>query len=656
MAVDIPFIKDETTISIIQAVLDIAGANFQPPYSGGEQPYSASNFNAETLLQYDQPGGTASRPMAETAISQGIGSAINSLMNILMPFISAYGLILPILGVIRGIIEIICAMMNPFAVIRAVIRLFKKWIPAFISLFPPLAGIIIIISTLKLIMAVTLYILTEVVPTIALIQANIESIKDAFNSKNEAKKEAGQEKIINVIILLLNKIGVMGVLLPLVKIISLLLRLVAGYPCSKKGSKKANGKRMDITAVPQNFSAIEDSSCCDEKVCPDVIINPPSNKDSGAGLLLPAFYGELIPGFVYKLYTNNTRVKSLRKYNQSLKDQLNPQLDEEINTACPPGSDTDDCPLFKIKITSRRGGGRSLTTNCVRVRGSVVTIINPMAFRMLGSVNYSIIPNYDILVMQNMIGLACHPDVSNARDFSDPDTDLDTPLSDKVPFAAAIVDEVVDINDFMNKQMSYMKTVGEQIADDNNFPFDDQSNALDDIQNNMVNKLNDYLNRTRDALNGTLSVVSDKFYSSFDIDKTLVKADGQDFATIEVIPRDGAGADIAKNLPDGVGINVQISSDFGVVTNQRFDNSNGRILADIISTTPGTATCTAKVNSTYISEKDESNLETIKEIKVNFVADAILPKRRMISTPNKNIAQSGLSQQTGLSREREPRK
>ena len=59
------------------------------------------------------------------------------MLGLLSPAISAYALLLPVLGVIRGIIEILCCLMNPFCIIPAIIRLFVKWIPPFISLFPP---------------------------------------------------------------------------------------------------------------------------------------------------------------------------------------------------------------------------------------------------------------------------------------------------------------------------------------------------------------------------------------------------------------------------------------------------------------------------------------------------------------------------------------
>lgn len=647
--VDIPFIQDPTTIAIIQTLLDTAGANFQPPYSGGEQPYRGADFNDELLLQYDQPGGTTSRPTANPATSQSIGTAINTLLTILMPFISAFGLILPILGVIRGIIEIICAMMNPFAVIAAVIRLFVKWIPPFISLFPPLAGVIIIASTIKMILAIVFYILTEVVPTIQLIFHNIEQIVDGFSNNNPAKVDAGRKKLRKVILMLANKFGVLAVLLPLLEIILLLLGLVAGFPCSGGGTDRANGLRMDISATPANFAFARDSTCCTDDVCPPVLREPPSSADFGPGTLIPGFFGEAIPGFVFYLNTNNPRVISLNQYNRSIIDQLNAQLDEPINETCPAGGGST-CPVFKVKITSRRGNGFSITTNIVRIIGPILVIFDPRAIALLGQVTYEIEPNYEILLVNNTIGLMCHPAVEAARNSVIPPEDLDTPLCEQLPDACNALESVPGLKADLDEQLATLEGLIDGVVE-NDPPYDTQ--PFEDVQNNMLDILNDFADQLTDALNSTLARVSNRFFTTFEVDKSLAKADGQDIATLIVTPKDGAGASIARNLPNNVDIAVEFFSDFGIISNQRREDSTGRVLADLTSTVPGVATCRAKVNTEFVSER-VGTTEQIQELQVRFVADAALPKRRRVTTPSRG--KTGSSRvPTGTNSEREPR-
>lgn len=647
--VDIPFIKDPTTLQIIQALIDTAGTNFQPPYSGGEQPYNAVNFNDEGLLQYDLPAGVSSRPTAEPAVAQTIGTSISFLLTVITPIISAYGLLLPILGVIRGILEVICAMMNPFAVIRAVIRLFKKWIPAFIALFPTLAGIIILISTIKAILAIIFYILSELVATYELIKSNIELVGEALRDENTARADAGREKLKKLLLLLLNKLGILAVLIPIVDLLLLILGLNSGFPCGGGGNDKANASRPDVSGVPPNFDAGPDSTCCGEDVCPDVIKAPPSNEDFGnPGRLLPGFFGEFVPGFVYYLYTNNPRVAELNKFNNSVIDQLNPQLDEEINQVCPPGVDSP-CPMFKVKITSRRGTGRVIETSAVRINGTVITIFDPAARRLLGQVNYEIVPNYEMLIMQNMIGLGCHPDVEAARNDATPDEDLDLSLCEKIPEACEVLSDVGDVKDELDGSLDELDSIIDDVDQDN---FNAQISKVQALQDNSIAVLSNYSDRLRNALNTTLAQVSNKLYSEFEVDKNLVKADGQSIATLSILPKDGAGAIISRNLPEGVDINVTFITDFGIISNQRIDSATGEVLADIVSATPGVATCQAKVNTDFVSTRN-NGVDSVKEIQVRFVADAALPVRRKVSTPSQGKGTT--KSPTGSDSEREPR-
>lgn len=650
--VDIPFIKDPTTLQIIQALIDTAGANFQPPYSGGEQPYNAVNFNEETLLQFSLPAGVSARPTAEPGAAQHIGTAINFLVTVITPIVSAYGLLLPILGVIRGIIEVICAMMNPFAVIKAVIRLFSKWIPAFISLFPPLAGIIIIISILKAILAIVYYVLSELVATYELVKSNIQLVADALRGENNARADAGREKLKKLILMLLNKLGILAVIIPLIDLITLILGLNSGFPCGGGGSDKANANRMDISGVPQDFDTGADSSCCGPDVCPDVIKGPPSQDDFGnPGRLLPGFFGEFVPGFVYYLYTNNPRVAQLNNFNNSVVDQINPQLDEEINQVCPPGTDSP-CPMFKVKITSRRGTGRVIETNAVKINGTVITIFDPRARQLLGQVNYEIIPNYDMLIMQNMIGLGCHPDVEAARENATPDEDLDLSLCEKLPESCAVLEDVGDVKDDLDDSLNELSDIIDEVDEDRD-DYDDQINRVQALQDANVALLSNFSDRIINALRNTLAQVSNKLYSEFDVDKNLVKADGQSIATLSVLPKDGAGAIISRNLPEGVDVNVTFITDFGIISNQRIDSATGEVLADITSATPGIATCQAKVNTNFVSTRN-NGVDSVKEIQVRFVADAALPVRRRVSTPSQG-AKGTTKSPTGSDSEREPR-
>jgi len=173
---NIDFIKDPTILAALEEILDIAGPNYNLPFDSDAQPSDGVERNDESLTQYDAPGGTTLKSVQPPAANPSMGSVISSVLTVLSPILTAYGLLLPILGIIKAIIEVLCCLMNPFCVIGAVKRMFEKYIPPFISLFPPSAGIIIMKSTIKLILAVVYQVMTEVIPTIQHIITLVEAL------------------------------------------------------------------------------------------------------------------------------------------------------------------------------------------------------------------------------------------------------------------------------------------------------------------------------------------------------------------------------------------------------------------------------------------------------------------------------------------------
>ena len=623
-----PFI-DNNSLAILQGILDIAGPAFNPPYDASQQPIVGNERNADDLIQFRVPGGTTISGYSEPGFTESMGSAINSMLSVLAPIISAYGLVLPILGVIRGIIEVICAMMNPFAVIKAVIRLFKKWIPPFISIFPPLAGIIIIIGIIKTLLAVIYFIITVLVPTIQLMIFNIKLLVAAVGpDTNDQTRQAGRDKLNALLIELLNKIGILGVLSPLMSIIFLILKLVSGFPCSKKKTKKGKKSRMDLTGVSSNFDEDEeDTSCCDEDVCPDIIRNPPS----GRGVMIPTNYCEAPPFFAMKIVTNNPQVVDYKQFSQNLPNQLNCQLDEEVDFG-KPANFNGDLTMLRVEITSRRGAGRKINVPVVKIKDSgEIIVVSPAARRMIGTIDWKIVPNYDLMIMSGFIGIGCHPDVEAAKEeIENRFPDLDSSVIDKFPEIGNLEIDFGNLNGNLNNLMN-----GLRVQLDNN-----DVDGVQNTQDQALALLTNFANNLTSLLNNMLSKTTDRINSIFDIDKTIVRADNKDKGTLVVIPKDVTGSNLAQNLPSGVDIEVNFETNFGVISNKRRNNATGEILADISSISVGTATVRAKLNSNYIFTVDGAGNEIIKEIQVKFVSDAILPTRRVITKPSINISAS----------------
>jgi len=116
--------------------------------------------------------------------SKNIFDAIISLLDHFLPFLMLYKFFLPILNLIICIIEVICALTNPFKLPGAVKRLFRKCIPAFLNLFPLFALIIMLIALLMLLLALIEYLISQILKIIALLLKNIIALYNAFSNHN----------------------------------------------------------------------------------------------------------------------------------------------------------------------------------------------------------------------------------------------------------------------------------------------------------------------------------------------------------------------------------------------------------------------------------------------------------------------------------------
>lgn len=641
--VDFHFIKDPNSLSIIQTILDLAGNNFNAPYDSDSQPGNASDRNSESLIQYSLPGGAVIQGTAEPSISQNMGTAINSMLSSLAPFISAYGLILPILGVIRGIIEIICALMNPWKVISAVIRLFVKWIPPFISLFPPFAGIIIILSTIKAVLAIVYMILTEVWPTIKLLMENLKALSAAFGiDGNEDQKDAGKEKLKRVLADLINRLGILNVLLPLMELIYSILGLVAGFPC-------AGGKKSDCSrgSLPRGG---DENYPCDESdttnTCPSVLRDPPSGK----AIMIPSFFGDLVPLFAYKIIatTGSSNISKIKPFMQDFKSQLDSQLDEPVDEASPFGGDGKSAH-FILEITDKRGV--TLEAPIIGVKNNVITAVNPKLLSRIGAVSYKIVPNFPMLIARSVIGVGCHPDVENVM--LQLQTRLgDTELSalDKNPEAVSLLSDVQQLKEFLDGSMSSLGDIINNIGEpDPDTGFGSEVAEMGVIQEDVTNRLIEFQGDLKNTMNAVIARSTDSVASELEVDKNIIPAGGgKNVAKIIITPRDFTGSALVKNIPDGVDVSVDIFSTFGTIANQSRNNATGEITAELSSAFPGISTITAKVNQDFISTFD-GNIEVTKELSVQFVADSILPTRRRVS----KVGNTGKSA-TGSDSSKEP--
>ena len=594
------FSQNEYAQVAIEAIIESFGEAFVAPYAAELQPIDAMIFNTESLLQFDLPAGMSMKPYAELAKTESIGSAINSLMQGLAPIMSAYGFLMPIFQVIIGIMEVLCALMNPFAVKRAIKKLFKKYIPKLVAMFPFLAGVVIILNIIKMILAVIIFFMTVVLPMILLIINNAKIVNEAIRSAaagnfNSDKANAGKEKIEALIIEMMNQMGALKAFLPLLEMIMVILGLKLKFPC-----KKAKG----------------DDGCCDDDVCPPIIINPPK----GQATLSRELFEEDDASIKYNIIIIKSNVYQLKKYNKSSKQPSGLSVGE----CCPAGTESEDCPNFSMKISNGRGQSNEILAPIIEIRGnkiiSTVSVYGGSDLaKFRGPINFEIVPNFDMLVARQVISIGCHPEIKEEKDAVEAlFAGLESPVLD-----------YPEVNDFMGKCMSVSGALDVHFNNlldwSGRTPYD--INRIEQIQRDMMTLLQDFSNDLKGRLRGLADKTTNINNSTILVDKGIVRANATDLAVISVTPIDESGVAILRNFPDDTIPNVEIYSTVGFLSNKRFDKSAGSVLADLKSPLTGTAEITAKINSDFISDKIDG-INIIRKVNVRFVADSTLPARR----------------------------
>lgn len=227
-------------------------------------PLFPSGFPEDILdlfnkFQFLIPSGTF-KPSLFPNFSKDIFDAILSLLDQFMPFLMIYKFFLPLLNLIICIIEVLCALMNPFALISALHRLFNVCIPAFLSLFPIFALILMIISLLLLLLALIEYIIAQILKFVAAILRNINALVLAFQQANATSVLAIANKLASLLCIFQNLFVLLAIFGVIIGVIQDILKMsFAIPPCEGGGPGSTEG-------------------CCSATVCPTIVQNQYTNK------------------------------------------------------------------------------------------------------------------------------------------------------------------------------------------------------------------------------------------------------------------------------------------------------------------------------------------------------------------------------------------
>jgi hypothetical protein len=203
-------------------------------------------------LQLLVPPG-ALKPQLNPNFGKDVFDAIMKLLDQFMPFLMLYKFFLPALELIICIIEVLCALMNPFKLIAALNRLFTKCIPAFLNMFPVFALIIMIISLLLLILALVEYVISQVLKLVQVILRNVIALQKAFADGDSDGVLAIAQKLGSLLCIFQN-------LFVLFALFNIIIQVI-----------------KDILSVAFSIPPCEDSdsndpdNCCTPDVCPAIV-------------------------------------------------------------------------------------------------------------------------------------------------------------------------------------------------------------------------------------------------------------------------------------------------------------------------------------------------------------------------------------------------
>jgi hypothetical protein len=182
-------------------------------------------------------------------ISKDMWSGLSDLFTQISPFLAMYKFIQPLFNVIIGIIDVICALLNPFALFDAVTKLFKKYIPEFLSMFPQTALLIVMIALLLLLIQIIEYMITSIEDIINQIIANIDRIQEANQRNDYNGIISATKKVSNLLCMFQNLMSLLSLFQGVFAIIQPLLMLAGAGLCDSS------------------------SGCCGDDYCPPFIRN-----------------------------------------------------------------------------------------------------------------------------------------------------------------------------------------------------------------------------------------------------------------------------------------------------------------------------------------------------------------------------------------------
>lgn len=182
--------------------------------------------------------------------------AIAKILNVIAPFLGLYNLISAALKLFICIIEVLCALMNPFAVASKVKKLFSECLPPFIAILPFAALIAMIIALLLLILALIEYIITVILAIIDAIIRNLSILAAGVTLSDAESTLAAANKIASMLCMIQNILAIMVGVAAIMAVIQALAAFGGGAICDDNDQEGCCPTTLCPPFIKNNFNGI----------------------------------------------------------------------------------------------------------------------------------------------------------------------------------------------------------------------------------------------------------------------------------------------------------------------------------------------------------------------------------------------------------------
>lgn len=602
------------------------------------------------------PAGVTLQPNLDSA-SKGVWDALSNLFTQMAPYLAFYGFIQSLLNMITCIMDVVCALLNPFSLTSAVIKLFKNCVPAFLSMFPQFALLVIILSMMLLLITLVEYMITIITSYISQIIENIDVLTRAIQVSDADAILACVNKISYLTCLIEQIFALLTMFSAVMAVIQPLLSVAGSGICSSSSG----------------------SSCCTQDFCPDFIKNNSNGLVSKTGRLIyftkisadltgvpdvlvslpgldsslrqeswqivdtnpgdSSFLSIITPsptyGFIYwpdnntypatsnlnrvpylldlevsldpKLFGNSSDLKGPRLF--SIRDVIVYQKPTEYPESWNNGTDTSvpksgslmlvGGSVFEVLSDGYQSylinGTQATLQTLIHKPGSTGSIPSTDDGYSFLNINYNLRYNYPALVDYKMISLMCQPDTAaEAAVVNAQYSDIQSVI-DK---AGPLPDTASTIACLTNSLSAFRKNLNAETA----AIFQSESTAC---LNTLKSQASDYY------CNGVAATV-DRFTSDFSISPDMQFVDGYIVATVTL--KDKTGTQLAVKVGSDIGACIAslITSNvtFGSITSFVYDGY-GQFTAKITSKKAGSGTL-----SVYLSSQPISSIENRDNVSI----------------------------------------